>query len=77
MHRNSTIVLLKTVSKAVGRVLVVAVLLLFHGCSTAGTSANLDYRLADQQQVCKERRCIWIENGVSYCSCNINSRARF
>ena len=77
MHRNSTIVLLSTARRILLQVAVVVVLLLFHGCSTARTSATMEYRLADQQQICRERRCVWIENGVSYCSCNINSRARF
>ena len=77
MHQNSTIVLLKATGKSLGRAAVVAALLLFHGCGTTGTSATMEYRLADQQQMCMERRCVWIENGVSYCSCNVNSRARF
>ncbi len=77
MHRNSTIVLLFTARRFLVRAAVVVALLLFHGCSTAGTSATMEYRLADQQQICRERRCVWIENGVSYCSCNINSRAQF
>ena len=77
MHRNSTIVLLSTARRFLVQAVVLVALLLFNGCSTARTSATMEYRLADQQQICKERRCVWIENGVSYCSCNINSRARF
>ncbi len=77
MHRNSTIVLLPTARRFLVQAVVLVALLLFIGCSTARTSATMEYRLADQQQICKERRCVWIENGVSYCSCNINSRARF
>lgn len=75
MDQNSTIVLFQSLARVVGRGAIVAALLLFHGCGTVGSSSTLDYRLADQEQVCRERRCIWIENGVSYCSCNINSRA--
>ena len=77
MHRNSTIVLLMRYRKYLTRAAAVTLLLLFHGCGTTGTSATMDYRLADQEQICRERRCVWIENGVSYCSCNLNSRARF
>ncbi len=77
MPKNSTIVLLQTARRFPVRAAVVLALLLFHGCGTTGSSATMEYRLADQQQMCMERRCVWIENGVSYCSCNINSRARF
>ena len=77
MHQNSTIVLLNSARSFLTRGVVVLALLLFHGCSTTSTSATMEYRLADQQQVCRERRCVWIENGVSFCSCNINSRAGF
>lgn len=77
MQINSTIVLLSKTRRVLLQAAVLIALLLFNGCSTARTSATMEYRLADQQQICKERRCVWIENGVSYCSCNINSRARF
>lgn len=75
MKPNSTIVLFQSLTRYTGRGLVLAALLLFHGCGTVGSSSTLDYRLADQEQVCRERRCVWIENGISYCSCNVNSRA--